>query len=321
MTRWGILSTARINQMVLAGAAESSEIEIVAVASRDRARAEAYARENAIARGYGSYEELLADPLVEAVYISLPNSFHAPWAIRALEAGKHVLVEKPLSSRPSEVEDVFDAAERAGRVCMEAFMWRHNPQTKKVASLVRDGAIGDVRTIRAAFSFAIDNGPNVRLQPDLDGGALMDIGCYCISGARLLGGEPVRVTAQRVVAPSGVDIRTVATLALDGGAVATFDCAMDTPYRAQLEVGGSEGYIRVPDPWHIRRPEILLVRDDEPQRIATEPANSYRLEMENLGAAIRGEAEPLLGRADALGQARAIQAVRRAAESGEAMEL
>src|SRR5438105_2057569 len=192
VTTWGIISTARINEMVIAGAALSDEAEIVAVASRDQARADAYAAEHGISRGYGSYEALLADPEIEAVYISLPNSLHCEWSIKALEAGKHVLCQKPTNHRPDAVKAVFDAADANDRFCMEAFMWRHNPQTKKLKELVDEGAIGQPRVVSTALSFTLVGDADPRLFREMDGGALMDLGCYCVSGARFLLGEPVR---------------------------------------------------------------------------------------------------------------------------------
>jgi predicted dehydrogenase len=320
MTRWGVISTARINEKVLAGAALSDEVEVVAVASRDQARADAYAREHGIARGHGSYEALLADPDVEAVYISLPNSLHCEWAINALEAGKHVLCEKPMSRRPEEVAAVFDAAEANDRFCMEAFMWRHNPQTRRLTELVDDGAVGEVRVVRAAFSFSLTELGNVRMRPELEGGGLMDVGCYCVSGSRLLAGEPVRATGQQVIGSTGVDVRFAATLAFPG-ALAHFDCALDVPDRSELEVVGSDGSISVGDPWHCRRPGLTLRRGDEVEQMAIEPEDSYRLELENLGRAIRGQADPLFGRDDAVAQARVLQALYASAERGEAVDL
>src|ERR1700710_1256944 len=157
--RIGLLSTADINGAILAGAAASDQVEVVAVASRDAAKAEAYAREHGIATAHGSYDDLLADPQVDAVYVSVPNSLHVDWSIRALEAGKHVLCEKPLSRRPAEVERVFDAAERNGVLCMEALMWRHHPQTLRLAELVADGAIGELRLVRAAYSHPLYDQP------------------------------------------------------------------------------------------------------------------------------------------------------------------
>ena len=179
--RWGFLSTANINDKLLPGARHLADVDVVAVASRDAGRAEAYARERGIERAYGSYEELLADPEVEAVYISLPNSMHVEWSIRALEAGKHVLCEKPLSRHPEDVERAFDAAEKAGRILMEAFMYRHNPQTKRLVELVEGGAIGRLRLVRAAFSFPHDEDRGQHPLPRRAGGpaALMDVGCYC----------------------------------------------------------------------------------------------------------------------------------------------
>jgi D-xylose 1-dehydrogenase (NADP+, D-xylono-1,5-lactone-forming) len=203
---WGVMSTAHINRLFLAGARHAEDVEILAVASRHQSRAERYARERAIPRAYGSYEALLADPDVEVVYISLPNSLHVEWTVRALEAGKHVLCEKPLSRRAAEVERTFDVAEREGRLLMEAFMYRHHPQTRRLVELVADGAVGQVRVIRAAFGFVATDPGNIRLNARLDGGALMDVGCYCVSGARLIAGEPERVSAEQALGGDGVDV-------------------------------------------------------------------------------------------------------------------
>jgi predicted dehydrogenase len=312
----GILSTARINRAILTGARLSDRVDVVAVASRDAARAESYAREHGIERAHGSYEALLEDPGVDAVYISLPNSLHVPWSVRALEAGKHVLCEKPLDRRPEEVERAFDAAERAGRILMEAFMYRHHPQTKRLAQLVADGAIGELRLVRSSFAFTIEDETNVRLGAELDGGSLMDVGCYCVSGSRLLAGEPDAVSAQQVVGPSGVDMRLVATMSFPSGALAHFDCGFDLPPRGDLEAIGSDGTILVRDPWLIRRAGLELRRSDGVERLEVENPNRYHLELDNLADAAEGRADPLLGRDDALGQAYAIEALYRAADTG-----
>src|SRR5882757_8914694 len=172
--KWGIISTADINQKVIPGAHASDKVDLAAVASRDQARADEYAREWEIPRAFGSYDELLADDDVEAVYISLPNTLHCEWSIRALEAGKHVLCEKPLSRHPDEVEAAFDAADRTNRQLSEAFMYRHNPQTARLRELVAGGAIGELRLIRSAFGYGLYDESNIRLRTDLEGGALMD---------------------------------------------------------------------------------------------------------------------------------------------------
>jgi D-xylose 1-dehydrogenase (NADP+, D-xylono-1,5-lactone-forming) len=319
--RWGFLSTANINDKLLPGAQASPDVDVVAVASRDQGRAEAYGRERGIERAYGTYEELLADPEIEAIYISLPNSMHVDWSIRALEAGKHVLCEKPLSRHPEDVERAFDAADKAGRILMEAFMYRHNPQTQRLRELVEDGAIGRLRLVRAAFSFALDDATNVRLSAELEGGGLMDVGCYCVSGSRLLGGEPEEVFGRQVLSPSGVDELFTGILRFPGDVIAEIDCGLVLPIRDELEAIGEEGYVFLDDPWHCRKPVLELRREEGTERIELEPTDSYRLQLENMSAAIRGQAEPLLGREDALGQARAIDALYRAAEDGRVASL
>jgi xylose dehydrogenase (NAD/NADP) len=319
----GLLSTARINEHLLAGANASDLVDVVAVASRDTARAEAYAREHSIERAYGSYEKLLADPEVEAVYVSLPNSLHVDWSIRALEAGKHVLCEKPLTRRPEEAERAFSAAESAGGLLMEAFMYRHHPQTARVKQLVGDGAIGELRAIRAAFSFellAARDANDVRLNAELDGGSLMDVGCYCVSGARLLAGEPERVLGEAVWAPSGVDMAFHGTLRFLGDVVAQFHSSLALPFKQELEVLGAEGSLLVEAPWRVDLGgDVFLRRDSGEERIEVEDADAYRLELENLAAAIRGDAQLLLGRDDALGQAASMAALYRSADAGEAV--
>jgi D-xylose 1-dehydrogenase (NADP+, D-xylono-1,5-lactone-forming) len=309
--RVGILSTARINDMILRAAAASDDVTVVSVASRDRARAEAYAAARGIPHAHASYEALLADPSIDIVYVSLPNSLHCAWSIRALEAGKHVLCEKPMSGSPAEVEAVFDAAERCGRLCAEAFMWRHNPQTLRLAELVAGGAIGELRLIRSSFTYDMpDVDALVQGRPELEGGALLDIGCYCVSATRLLGGEPEAVSAHRVIGATGVDVRTVAALELPDGVLAQLVCSFDLPAREELELLGSEGSLRVDDPWRCRTVGIELVRGGTLERFAVPLQDSYRLQLENLARAIRGEEAPLLGRADAVAQARALELVR-----------
>jgi xylose dehydrogenase (NAD/NADP) len=319
--KWGLVSTAKINEKLLAGAAEADGLEVVAVASRDAARAEAYARARGIERAHGSYEALLGDPEVDAVYISLPNSLHVEWSIRALEAGKHVLCEKPLSRRPDDVERAFDAAERAERVLMEAFMYRHNPQTARLKELVDGGAIGRLRLVRCAFSFPLADAANVRLDPSLDGGALMDVGCYCVSGARLLAGEPEEVYGEQVLAESGVDDLFTGTMRFPGDVLAQFDSGFVLQVRDELEAIGEEGSLFLDDPWHSRTPVLELRGQVGVEEIVLDVADSYRLELENMSSAIRGEAAPLLGREDALGQARAIEALYRSAADGVPVAL
>src|SRR5215208_6161820 len=217
--KWGIISTADINRKLIPGAHASPKVDLVAVASRDKGRAETYAREWQIERAYGSYDELLADPDIEAVYNPLPNTLHAEWSIKALDAGKHVLCEKPFSRHTRDVEASFDAAERNDQLLSEAFMYRHNPQTARVKELFENGAIGALRLVRSAFSYSLYDADNIRLRTDVEGGALMDVGCYCVSGSRLLGGEPDRVYSEQLVGPTGVDVRFHGTMRFPSGVV------------------------------------------------------------------------------------------------------
>jgi predicted dehydrogenase len=294
--RLGLLSTAKINGAILRGAAQTDAVEVVAVASRDGDRARAYAGEHGLARAHDSYAALLADPEVDGVYISLPNSMHVEWAIRALEAGKHVLCEKPLTRHPQDAERAFDAAERAGRTLMEAFMWRYTPQTARLRELV--GRLGELRAIRAQFSFGGLTPGNVRLSRELEGGALMDVGCYCVSAARFVAGsEPEAVAGFQRLGGDGVDIAFSGVLRFPGDVLAHFDCGMDMTFRHQLEVVGSEGSLVVADPFHARRPGIEL----DGERIEVEARDPYACELE---AFARGDDR--FGRADAVGQARAI---------------
>ena len=315
LMRLGIVSTADINRKVIPGAHASEKVELVAVASRDQRRAEEYAKTWEIERAYGSYEALLEDPDVDAVYISLPNTMHREWSIRSLEAGKHVICEKPFSRHPEDVEAAFDAAERTGRLLTEAFMYRHNPQTTRLVELVRDGAIGELRVVRSAFSYSLYDADNIRLRTDVDGGSLMDVGCYCVSGSRLLAGEPETVLGQAYIGPTGTDWVFTASMRFPGDVLALFDCGTCLPERDELEAIGSEGSLFLDDPWHCHEPVIELRRDDGVERIELEPVDSYRLELENLADAIAGTAPLLLGREDALGQARTIAALFGSAET------
>ncbi len=319
--RFGILSTAHINRLVIPPAHASDKIELVAVASREQTRAEEYAREWDIERAYGSYDALLEDPDVDAVYVSLPNTMHVEWSIRAVEAGKHVLCEKPFSRHPEDVEKAFDAAERAGRLLSEAFMYRHNPQTKRLTELVRDGAIGELRVVRAAFSYSLYDESNIRLRTDVDGGSLMDVGCYCVSGSRLLAGEPDDVLGRAYTGPTGTDWVFTGSMRFPGDVVALFDCGTSLPGRDELEAIGTAGSLFLDDPWHCRVPVIERRTDEGVERIELEPVDSYQLELENMADAIRGEAPLLLGREDAVAQARVLEALHRSSETGSNVSL
>jgi predicted dehydrogenase len=314
--RWGVLSTARINDALLfAGAAE-----FVAVASRTPERAAAYAREKGIPKAYGSYDALLAAGDVDAVYISLPNGLHIPWSIRALEAGKHVLCEKPLSRRAADVAEAYDVAGARGLVFAEALMWRHHPQVAQAQQLIADGAVGELKLIRARFSGPVAAAGDPRLDRAMDGGSLMDVGCYCVSGARTLAGaEPLTVHAERICGGDGdVDLVLTGLLRFPDDVLASIECGFGLAAQSGLEAVGDEGVLRLLDPWHAWNPGIEVARGGrDVERIEPSQANHYALQLRDFAAAVAGDRAPLLGRADALGQARAIEALYAAAEGGD----
>jgi predicted dehydrogenase len=315
--RLGLLSTARINELLVAGARHVADVEVAAIGSRDLRRAQMQAAALEIPRVHSSYEAVLQDPDIDAVYVALPNSMHVDWSIRALQAGKHVLCEKPLASDPAAVERAFDAAEGAGLVLAEAFMWRHHPQARRLESLLAE--IGEPRVIRATFSFVLDRPGDLRLSAELDGGALMDVGCYCISAARLVAGEPTAVTAQAVF-EHGIDMRLVGTLRFPGDVLAHIDCGFDVVARDELEIAGSRGALFLDDPWHSRAAGIELRRSDgSSSHVEVEHADPYACELADFAAAIAGKRARLFGRADAVSQARTIAALRASAASGSAV--
>jgi D-xylose 1-dehydrogenase (NADP+, D-xylono-1,5-lactone-forming) len=318
MTNWGVLGAARINQLVLEGAALAEGTSVVAIAARDRPRAQAQADTFGIGAVHGSYDELLADPEIDAVYIPLPNALHVDWSVRALEAGKHVLCEKPLARTEAEARRAFAAARAADRLLMEAFMWRHTPQTAKLRELLAEGAVGRIRMVRATFGFKLEREGDVRLSRELEGGALMDVGCYCVSAARLAAGEPVHVRAEQVVGGDGVDVRLAATMRFADDVLAVIDCALDAPLGHRLTITGDAGELVLEDPFHARNPGILRLggQSHQSHELVEVPfANPYAVQFENFSAAVRGEAEPLLGGRDAVAQAAAIEALYRSAEA------
>ena len=315
---WGVLSTARINDLVLASARKSNRLRFVAVGSRDRARAEAYARENGLERAHGSYQELIDDPEIQAVYISLPNDAHVEWSIRALRAGKHVLCEKPLTRHPDQASEAFDVAEQEGRLLMEAFMWLHSPQIRRLEELLAEGTIGAPKVIRAIHTFVANDPRDIRLLTELDGGSLMDVGCYCVHAARHLAGPPERVFGEAVRNDAGVDVRFAGTMLFADGVLAQFSSGLDMLEVHELEVIGDAGALFLDDPWHgWTAPRIEFRREEGSEELRFEPVDPYQLELENLSDAIIGEADLLLGREDTVAQATALEALFMSAERHE----
>ncbi|KXP06564.1 Gfo/Idh/MocA family protein [Tsukamurella pseudospumae] len=335
--RWGLLSTSGIGRVAARAVAAADGADLAAVAGREPGRAADYATHVGAPVSYGSYEDLLADADIDAVYVPLPITLHAEWAVRALEAGKHVLCEKPLTLDPDEATAVFDAAERADRIAVEGFMWRLHPQTLLVQRLVREGAIGDLAHVRAALTVSAPAG-DIRRTTDLGGGALADLGGYCVSAVRLFGGEPTTVRAVRTADPVGTgaghDLRASAVFELPAGRLGLIDVGLDLERRDQLELVGTEGRIVVDDPWLCRAGIVELIRGERSERLPVDPDGAYRLappgpdnedayriEFEAASAAFAGGPAPAFGRADAIAQARVLAATRRSAAEGVTVTL
>lgn len=250
MMRWGILGTARINRRIIPAMRLASRCTLLAVASRDRQRAEAFAREWSIPRAVAGYQTLLDSPDIDAVYIPLPNTDHVPWTLAAIDAGKHVLCEKPIALTPSDVDRIAAAAGTAKVVVEEGFMYRHEPMTARVQSLVNDGAVGTIRAIVSGFTFALEAGTDIRLEPGLGGGALWDIGSYPVTYAQLLTGhEPQMAFGSARWHASGVDEEFMGLLRFHEGPTANIYAGFRAAYRTWLEILGSDGALTVPNPF------------------------------------------------------------------------
>lgn len=327
--RWGILSAANIaRRRFVPGVRGSSLGEVVAVGARDGNRAQQFAVDLGIPRAYDSYDELLADPEVDGVYIGLPNLLHAEWTIRAAAAGKHVLCEKPLSRRAADVERMWNACTDAGVVLMEAFMYRHHPRHARVRQLLADGAIGAPVFVRASHCFAMDEArrgkPDVRVQAALDGGAFMDVGCYALNAARyLFDAEPIEVTAlQRCDSSLAVDTAFAAVVRFPGDRLALLDGSFDAHGPQRYEIGGFSGSILVENAF---QPEsapaaITIVRGGERHVEAVPGVDQYALEADHVVQSAR--AGRLLPPAeDGRAQARALEALYLSAETGQAVRL
>lgn len=286
---WGILGCARIARRgLIPGIRESRSSTLQAIASRDVSTAKAWAEEFAIPHAHGSYQQLIEDPEVDAVYIPLPNELHRPWIMAAADAGKDVLCEKPLALDWAEARLVVEHCRDRGVMLMEAFMWRHQPRTLEIRKRVVEGAIGELRLIRASFSFPMQ-GDDWRLDPARGGGALWDVGCYGVSTARLFAGsEPRRLQAFAHFGDTGVDLSLSALLEFRGGLSATIDCSFEQPFRCAYELVGTRGVIAVPDaylPPAQGKPTALLraigsvsslgTAGDEVQTLEFEPVNQY----------------------------------------------
>ena len=320
--RWGILGTARISRRLIPAFQAARRSTLVAVASRDRDRASAHAARWHIPRALAGYDTLLADDGIDAVYVPLPNSEHVRWTLGAIDAGKHVLCEKPLALDPADVERIATAARARGVIVEDGFMYPHEPLTAKVRELVSSGAVGAVRAIVSGFTFALDRPGDVRLDPALGGGALWDIGCYPVTYARMIAGrDPTVVFGSAHWSASGVDEEFTGLLRFTGGATATVYASFTAAYRTWLEVIGSEGVLTVPNPF---RPEPLetldLTRQGKVERIEVIGSDLLFLrEVEDFEASVLDRAPSVVSLDDSLATTRTLAGLYASARGTSAL--
>ncbi|MCC6485983.1 MAG: Gfo/Idh/MocA family oxidoreductase [Candidatus Hydrogenedentes bacterium] len=322
VVRWGILSTARIGKALLQGIGDSTGNCVQAVSSREWTRASEWAKEHGVPRAFGSYEDMLQSGEISAVYNPLPNSMHAEWTIKALEAGLPVLCEKPFTLNAEEARRVAAVAKRKNLPVAEAFMYRYHPIYERLLETIEAGAIGGVMSIRSAFTFRLEDRNNIRWKKELGGGALMDIGCYCVSLSRLVTGkEPLRVAA--VERRSDVDGTIIGVLEFPGNVLAHFECSFEQYGRSFAEIEGTEGLIILKRPWFPgeQSAEFFIRRGEHEERVSVPGANTYRLEVEDFGHACQTRKPPRWSIDDAIANMSVIDSLYKSAREHHPVEV
>ena len=321
--RWGVLSTADIGvKKVIPGMMQAEYCDMVGIASRDLGKAQATAEQLGFAQAYGSYPDLLADPEIEAVYIPLPNHLHVPWSIMALEAGKHVLCEKPIGLTSAEAEELLEASkEHPDLKIMEAFMYRHHPQWQRARRLVQDGEIGELRTIQTFFSYYNVDPDNIRNMVDIGGGALMDIGCYCISLTRFIfDAEPQRVTGIVEYDPVFKTDRLASGMMDFGTGTATWTCSTQLSDYQRVNIVGTEGRVEIEIPFNAPPDQPCKMwhqRGDEIEEMILDTVDQYTLQGDLFSLAVLYDTEVPTPLEDAVANMKVIEAIVRSGETGQ----
>ena len=322
--RWGILGVAGINRRLLPGFAKARNADLRAIASRSAEKAQAAAKDAGIPVAHGSYDALLDDPNIDAVYIPLPNTLHDEWTRKAADHGKHVMCEKPLTPTAAEAEKLV-AYCREKKVClMDGFMWPHHPRTARLRKLLDDGVIGSLRRVSGTFTFPLAmEQSNIRLQADKSGGSLLDVGCYPVFGIRwVFGVEPVRAFAM-AVQQHGVDVEMTGQLAFADGRLASFDCGFTMPLRSWLEITGTEGVIHVPEMWVPSSPRATFTirRGDRTDKVVIEGEDQIQHMIEDFGRSVL-EGVPVRPSPDeAVKTLRVLDALARSAREGKEVAM
>ena len=321
--RWGLLSTARITKALLDPLRTSKRNQVLAVASRTQDKADEYARKHKVKRAYGSYADLLADPDIDVIYNALPNHLHAEWTIKAVQAGKHVLCEKPLALTLAEVDAMSAAVEKYGKVVAEAFMYRSHAQTLKVRELVTDGKLGKVRLVRGSYTYPGTDPDNYRWKPEMGGGGLWDVGCYPLSYIRfVLGAEPLEVFGWQVTGPTGVDEIFTAQLRFPEDVFAQIDCSVKIPLHVFMEIVGDEATLIIPNPYNPGVKETLyLTRGGKTETIAVKGTEPFCGEVEDMADAVLLGQPPRVSLADSRANTAVILALFESAKTGKPVTI
>ena len=321
--RWGLLGTARINRLIIPAVRTSARSEVTTVASRSLEKGRAYAAEWQIPGVHGSYEALLDDPAVDVIYIPLPNRFHVEWTIRALDAGKHVLCEKPLALHVEDVDRIAEAVGRTGRVATEGFMYRHQPLTHTVEAVVQSGRLGAVRGFKGAFTFPLTREGDVRLDPALGGGSLWDVGCYPVSYSCFLAGAPPQeVFGWQQVSASGVDLEFAGMLRFADGSVAQFDCGFIGPFRAEMEVVGRDAALRIERPFRTDElSQLILTAGDRRETLPFVAAAPFSGEIADMEASVLDGRAPRVALAESRRTIRTLSALYESARTQRPVQL
>jgi len=318
---WGILGPGRIAPRIVRALAGNPRGELRAVAGRDPDRARAFAERHGVPTTHPTFAALLADPAIDVVYVALPNGLHAEWTVRALDAGKHVLCEKPLALSVAEVDDIAAAADRNDRIAVEAFMYLHHPQTIRALEIVASGALGEIQVVSSAFSFYLSQENDPRIDPGLGGGSLWDVGCYPVSiSRRIAGQEPDAIGAFGRFDEHGVDRSFVGQMRFPGGLLAHFESGFTAPDRERVEIVGSEATLVVDHPFLPEpdgpAPSLRILREDaEEERVEVASVDQYRAEVDDLQAAILDGSRPRVDLAFSRGGIATLVALDRAARS------
>jgi predicted dehydrogenase len=325
--RWGVLSTSNIGRAAVNPAIQaSSNGELLAVASREGSRAQEFANEWGIPTAYPNYQALLDDHRIEAIYNPLPNSLHREWTIRAAEKGKHILCEKPLALNAAECREMEAAADANGVKLLEAFMYRFHPRTRRVLEMVREGAVGDLKQIRSTFTFLLTRPDNIRWDPKLGGGALMDVGCYCVNVSRtIVGQEPVEVRAMANFRTPGVDEQMAGTLRFEDGKLAHFDCALTMERTEAYQIHGTDGHLRIQKAFLPGTEDAVIEQFDIENELTThwiDGTDEYQLMVEHFADSVLNDRPLLYSAAEAARNMEVIEALYESArKDGEVVAL